>query len=462
MVGKMSDYLIIGNGVAGKKAAETIRGLDKSGSITVVSSENHDFYYRPQLPSFVAGKVEKERLFDNQGRFYEENNIDLLLGTKAVNVLPFKNRVVFDNGSSLEYGKLLLSPGGRLKQRVYPGGEGTSGVVGMKTLDDAAFIKGKIDRLKHALVIGESFLATYLVEALNEGGVSVTYILRNENLFPNLLDVDASAILERRLQLKGVNVLKDEDIREICVSDGSVNGVKTINDNFIECQLVGIADGLKPDIEFVRNAEIATGEGIFVDKQMRTNVPDIFAAGDAAMRISSGNNEMPQINIRWLKAWKQGIVAGKNMVGNNASYDDLECFASTRIYDVNLVSLGISNPCGGKYKIMTGKHAQIGKDIYKKIVLDNGKIVGALLVGDVAEASILMDAIAKEKMITDIDEGFVNQMFGAGIQLKPNSCVVCPVCKLDILSDSLLKEGSLIGCPACGIDINLKENMVQL
>ena len=451
----MSDYLIIGNGVAGRKAAETIRGLDKSGSITVVSSENHNFYYRPRLPGFVADKVVSESLFDNQGRFYKENNIDLLLGTKVVNVSPYKNRVTFDNGDSVEYEKLLLAPGGKLMQRVYPGGEGTDDVVGLKTLDDAAFIKGKIGELKHAVVIGDSFLATYLVEALNEGGVSVTYILRNGTLFPELIDAEASTILGKRLQLKGVNLLKGEDIKEICVSGGAVNGIKTINDDFIECQLVGIADGLKPDIEFIKNADVATGEGIFVDKQMRTNVPNIFAAGDAAMRISSVNNDMPQINIRWLKAWKQGIVAGRNMVGDSASYEDLECFASSRIYGVNLVSLGISNPCEGKYKIMNGKPSQIDENIYKKIVLDNKKIVGALLVGDVTGASTLMKAIAEEKMITDLDEGFVKQIFETGSQSDLNSSIVCPVCKLDILLESGLKDGKFIGCPACGSEISL-------
>ena len=459
----MIDYLIIGNGVAGKKALETIRGIDKSGTITVVSDENHHFYYRPQLPEFIADKIEERSLFANAEDFYKKNNVETLFGVKATSVSPHKNQVVLENGNVLEYKKLLLAPGGRLKQKKYPGAEKTEDVIGLKTLNDAIAIKNKIKETKQVVIVGDSFFAAHLVKSFNERGVAVTYIMREGRLFPEIIDADASKVLEIRLQTKGIKLLKNIDIKEIAVRKGLIYGVKTTDDKFIECQLVGIADGLKPDIEFIKDRGIATGEGIFVDRNMRTNCTDIFAAGDAALLLNSGYSDMPQINIRWLKAWKQGIVSGRNMVGEDAVYDDVECYASTQVYDTDLVSIGISNPMNGKYKIMRGEYPHPDIDVYKKLVLFNEKIVGALLVGDVREASAIMKAIIEEKMVSEIDKKLLKQMFDMNYRLSPYRGIICPVCKLEILLDPNLKEGDMLNCPACGIDIKLtKERMSNI
>ena len=452
----MIDYLIIGNGVAGRKAAETIRGIDNAGSIRIVSDEKHSFYYRPQLPEFIAGKVSERALFGKGEKFYNDNKIDLMLGVKAVNVTPQKNQVDLDNGESVEYKKLLLATGGVLRQKMYPCSDKTTDVIGLKTLNDANFIKEKIKDVKHAVVVGKSFLATFLIEAINEKGVEVTYIIREDRILPDQIDADASRILEQRLQLKGVKLLKEIDIKEISVRNGSVYGVHTTKDKFIECQLVGVADGLRPDIGFIKDRGIATGEGVFVDKEMRTNVSNIFAAGDVATLFNSGYPDMPQINIRWLKAWKQGITAGKNMAGEKDQYDDLECFASTQIYDIDMVSIGVSNPVNGKYKIMTGEYPHPEIDVYKKLVLENDTIVGALLIGNVLEAGAIMKAVKDGKKISEVDKTLIKQMFDLNYRLSPYHGIVCPVCKLQISLDPDVKEGAIINCPACGIEIKVK------
>lgn len=452
----MIDYLIIGNGVAGKKAAETIRNTDKSGTITIVSEEKHSFYFRPQLPEFITGKVKETSLFAQSSKFYTEKNIDLQLGVKATKVVSQKNQVVLDNGDILEYKKLLLAPGGHLVQRKYPGAEKTDDVVGLKTIDDAIFIKNKIADIKHAIVIGDSFLSTFLVEAFKEAGVSVTYILRQDRLFPELIDADASKILEQRIKQKGITILKEIDIKEIDVRNGSIYGIHTTDDKFIECQMVGITDGLKPDVEFIKDSGIAYGDGVFVDREMKTNVNNVYAAGDAVLQLNSGHIDTPQINIRWLKAWKQGIVAGQNMAGGNSAFNDIECFASTQIYNIDMVSIGVSNPVNGKYTIMRGDYPSPEIDVYKKLVLENDVVVGALLIGNVLEASALMKAILEGKTVPEIDKDLIKQMFDLNYRISPYHGVVCPVCKLQISLDADAKKGSVINCPACGIEIKVK------
>lgn len=456
----MIDYLVIGNGVAGRKAMETIRRFDTSGTVTVVSEEPHHFYYRPQLPDFIAGKVQERSLFADGQKFYSKNNIDTLFGVRAAKVLPHRNEVMLENGKSLQYRRLLLSPGGRMTQESYPGADNTDDIVGLKTLDDAIAIREKAKDVRQAVVAGDSFIATYLVKALNELGISVTYIIQEDHLFPDAIDSDASALLEMRLKLKGVNLIKSCRIEEIEVRKGSVYGVKITGNQFVECQLIGVADGLAPDIEFVRESGIAAGMGVFVDRCMQTNISGVFAAGDAALLLNSGHDDMPQINIRWLKAWKQGMVAGANMAGHDAVYDDIECFASTQIYDIDMVSMGISNPINGKYRIMRGEYPHPETDVYKKLVLDNGKLVGALLIGSVREGSALMKAIIEEKMVSDIDRTLIKQMFDMNYRLSPYHGIICPVCKLEILLEPNSKEGDLLNCPACGIEIRLTGAMM--
>ncbi len=452
----MIDYLIVGNGVAGKKAAETIRNIDKTGSITIISEEKSNFYYRPQLPEFIAGKVTEKSLFARNDKFYTEKNIDLQLGVKAQKITTQKNLVELDNGKSLEYKKLLLAPGGRLMQRNYPGAEKTDDVVGLKTIDDAIHIKNKIIEAKHAVVIGESFLASFLVEAFNEKGMEVTFLVREDRLFHNLIDADASNILEQKLKLKGINILKETDIKEIDVRKGSVYGIHTTNDKFIECQVVGIADGLKPDIDFIQNSDIATGNAIFVNNDMTTNINNVYAAGDATTQLNSGHSDTPQINIRWLKAWKQGIVAGQNMAGGKASFNDIECFASTQIYNIDMVSIGVSNPVNGKYKIMRGEYPHPEIDVYKKLVIENDVVVGALFIGNVLESSAIMKAILEGRKIDEVDKTLLKQMFDLNYRISPHRGIVCPLCKLQITLDPDTKAGSIINCPACGIEIKVR------
>ncbi len=451
----MVDYLIIGNGVAGQKAAETIRQNDNDGSVAIVSNEDCYFYYRPQLPKFIAGKVKERALFAKTKSFYEGNNIDLKLGAKAKKIIPDKNQVELDNGETIEYGKLLLTPGGKLISKNYPGSDKTDDVIGLKTFNDANNIKEKLKDVKNAVVIGDSFLATFLTEAFNEHGVSVTYIIRNDRLFPELIDVDASKLLELRFQLKGINLVKGTDIKDISVRNGSVYGLNTTDGKFIDCQLIGIADGLEPDIQFLTDSGINLDEGILVDGSMKTNVPNIFAAGDAT-QLGTGDKSMPQINVRWLKAWKQGIVAGRNMTGANENYDEFDCFASTQIYGVDMVSIGISNPTNGKYKIMRGDYPHPDIDVYKKLVLEDETIVGALLVGSVHEATALAKAISGKKKVSEVDQTLIKQLFDLHYVTTPHRGVICPVCKLQMSLGPNVKPGDTVTCPACGIEIKVK------
>ncbi|MBW2252488.1 MAG: FAD-dependent oxidoreductase, partial [Deltaproteobacteria bacterium] len=327
----MAEHVIIGNGVAGIKAAETIRKLDSNCKITMVGDEDYAFYYRPQLPEFVAGKIEEERLWGKKKDFYEKNNIISHLGKTVTGIKPDTNEVILKDDTTINYDSLLIATGGSIKRRNYPGSDLNGGIVQLKTIDDAKNIKDKVKSAKSAVVVGEDFLTLALAEALHSSGLEVTYLLRGERLWPEIMDKDASEILMLRLKEKGIKIKQETDIKEVYVKNKLVHGIITTDDELIDCQVLGIVDKLQPSIEFLNESSINTGNGVLVNNKMLTNFDNIYAAGDVAQLPADLDSEIPEINVRWLKAWRQGQVAGANMAGSNAEYDDVSSISATQI-----------------------------------------------------------------------------------------------------------------------------------
>ena len=457
----MAEYVIIGNGVAGIKAVEQIRKSDSDGKITMVGEENYPFYYRPQLPGYISGSVDEGKLWGKKKSFYEDNGVTLLLGKKAVKVKDSKNEVVLSDETAIHYDSLLIATGGSIKSREYPGGDLNGGIVQLKTIDDAKNIKERVKGAKNAVVVGEDFLTLSLVEALNKSGIGVTYLLRGDRLWPDVMDKDASKVLEIKLSEKGIKIEHETDIKEIVIKDKAVQGVVTTNDVFVECQIVGAIDKLKPNMDFLSDSGVNVSDGILVNNNMRTNIDNIYAAGDVAQLTNDTEEDIPKINIRWLKAWRQGQVAGENMTGKDSEYDDVSCVSSTQVCGVDLVSIGVSNPLNGGYKIMRGDYPHPEIDVYKKLVLKNDAVVGALFVGNVLEAGEITKVIRNKIKYSDIDEALLKQMFDFNYPVSPFRGFLCPVCKLELSTPSDAKVGDKIVCPACGIELKVTERMLK-
>ncbi len=458
----MAEHVIIGNGVAGVKAAETIRKQDADCKITLVGDENYAFYYRPQLPQFVSGKIGEGRLWGKKKDFFENNNILLRLGKTVTAITPDKNEIVLTDDSKINYDTLLIATGGSIKSKGYPGCESGEGIVQLKTIDDAKNIKERVKNAKSAVVIGEDFLTLSLVEALISSGLDVTYLVPGDRLWPEIMDKDASEILSLRLKEKGIKTKYETDIKEVYVKNGSIHGIITTNEELIDCQILGIVDKLQPNIDFLNGNGVDIDNGVLVNNNMRTNVDNIYAAGDVAQLSADPDPGIPEINVRWLKAWRQGQVAGANMVGNDTVYDDVVSISSTQICGIDIVSIGASNPLNGDFKIMRGEYPHPEIDVYKKLVLKNDIVVGALFVGNVLEANEITKVIKSKKNVSDIDKTLLKQMFDLNYRFSHFRGFLCPVCKLELPIPPDAKVGDKITCPACGIELKINEKMLKL
>ena len=201
-------YLIIGGGIAGTTAAETIRRLDPSGSIGIVSDEPHRLYSRVMLskPNFFLGKIPFEQIWLKKESWYAESGIKFIAGKRAVRVDASKKIVTLDDGMPLEYEKLLLALGGCARKWGIPGSD-KRGVFYLRTLDDTRAIISAIKTGRKATTIGGGFISFEMCEMLRMAGIAVTLILREPYYWQPLLDEPSGRMIERALKVVGVEIL---------------------------------------------------------------------------------------------------------------------------------------------------------------------------------------------------------------------------------------------------------------
>jgi nitrite reductase (NADH) large subunit len=440
----MPHYVILGNGVAGTKAATAIRSASPTATITILSADDSPFYLRPKLADFVAGKVQRDALAARKPDFYSQNKLDLRLGTEVTGVDATSHRLSLANGTSLPYDFLLIAAGGRPLPASFPGAD-LDGMISLKTLADAQSLKGRLANAKRVVVVGESLLGLEMARACRQSGLAVTYLLRGRRFWPEILDDDAADLVERRLQDNDVVLVRNASIMEALGSGGRLRYVITNDGATLQCDLLCLGLGLQPDIGFLQGSGIATSKGVLVDEFMTTNLPDVFAAGDAVEQTSG-------LDYGWLRAWEQGALAGANMTGAKKRYSRVPIL-SMQAFGLDLMAIGQSNPQGSEYRSLSNDPAQAG--VYKKLVLKDDEVVGALLVGDIGDASAVERLVREKALIGKVDPALTKRLFDPYYWQTSGQEILCPVCKFGIRLGTEAKAGDTITCPICGEEFTL-------
>jgi NAD(P)H-nitrite reductase large subunit len=449
----MARYLIIGGGVSGVQAAETIRKRDQRGDIAIIGDEPEGFYYRPQLADFAGGSIPEERLQAKPVGFFQEAKIRLALGRRATAVRPAEHRVELDDGSVERYDRLLMATGARPRKAQVPGVE-LRGVHYLQTLADARALAEDAGRAQAAVVAGENSIGLEIARALLARGVKVSYLVRGERFWPEMLDADAGQIVEQHLEGRGIRLLRGEDLRAILGADGRAEKIVTSTDHVIPADIVGLSFGLEANAALASTAGIEVNRGILVDDKLATSARDVYAAGDVtqAPELTSGEKVR---SFGWLAAWRQGQVAGENMAGGSAGAADHVRTLQVQILDMDFVAMGQNNPSPG-----TGlrKESAVFPDagVYKSVVRRNGTLVGATFLGNVAEAAAIEHLIRAKADVSELDPGIHRQMFDEFSLRSVIVGVLCPVCKLAVPLGAGAKEGDVVTCPVCGVELRLE------
>ncbi len=415
----MAHYLIIGNGAAGLSAAEAIRRRDKSGRITIVSKEPYPLYSRPGIAYLVLGRVSEQQLITRPLTFYQEHDIDLHFG--AVTRLDIQAQTAWlDNGDVLSYDVCLLATGSSAVRPRLPGID-LDGVVTFDTLDDAKTVIAKGRRAKAAVVVGGGITAMELAEGFRHQRTTTHLLLRRDRIWPRLFDEHESAIIERQIRHEGIKLHYRTEIAEILGAKGKVKGVLLKDGSTIKCQAVGIAIGVRPNLQLVKESGIKLDRGVIVNDFMQSSHPTLFAAGDVAQvydRWTKGH----QLDVLWPSAINEGRTAGHNMVDvamgrpPDQPYRKGSPFNAAMLFGVHLSVIGrvgsgmaeeeeqsmyyLSRGSSFVWTMpLTGNHHSAWDShglTSVRIAIVDGRIIGALLLGNQSLADPLRQLIENE------------------------------------------------------------------
>jgi NADPH-dependent 2,4-dienoyl-CoA reductase/sulfur reductase-like enzyme/Fe-S-cluster-containing hydrogenase component 2/CRP-like cAMP-binding protein len=374
-VDRSLSYVIVGNGIAGVTAAEELRAADPSGAITIIADELFPVYYRPALKDYLAGRINEQKLWARPANFYHQQRIHFVPG-HAVGIQAQQQIVQLHNGQAIGYDRLLLAHGARARQLVCPGSH-LAGVMTLRTVPDYQQVLQRLAHARRIVICGSGTLALESAEALCHLGYEVVHLLRYSTVWPEVLDATASDIVLHEERQAGIDVRCEEEIAEIVGNNGLVSEVITTRGERIACDMVLIAIGIEPSIDFVRASGIACGRGIQVDAAMRTNVPTIFAAGDV-VEIAGADGRARVIG-QWYPAIQQARIAAHSMLGKVSTKLDGQLYNATFLYGLDFVSIGQTS-----VPQATGCHELIADPqprTYHKINFQQNVPVGALFLG---------------------------------------------------------------------------------
>jgi nitrite reductase (NADH) large subunit len=368
-----SNFIIIGNGIAGLSAAETIRANDKTSRILIVSLEKYLTYFRIKLCELIGKEI--KNIYMHSEKWYKEKNIELKLNCTVRQILDKKNIIVLDNGEEISYDKLIIATGS--SSNIPPiKGVDLRNVFSIRCIDDIKNINNVVKHARTAAVIGGGLLGLEAAYNLNKANIHTTLIERNDRILHRQLDQNGSFIYEQRIKDLGIDVIKNEIVSEI-EGTNKVHSIITKSNKILQTDLIVIAAGINPNTNFLQGCNIDYEKYITVNEYMETSVDNIYAAGDVAS--FQGKN----LSL-WTVSLEQGKIAGHNSsVKKNQHKEYMQKLPPYFLNSMNtkLYSLGDINDTDD-----TITFEDPSEFIYHKLFFKNNIIVGAILIGKTKNA----------------------------------------------------------------------------
>jgi NAD(P)H-nitrite reductase large subunit len=432
-------YLIIGNGAAGVSAAEIIRKRDSYGRITIVTDEPYLFYSRPGIAYYISGQLPEKQLFSRSANFYKANRIKLVYG-RITQLDTHRHLAYLKNGDPITYNVLLVATGASAVSPPFPGRE-LDGVLTFDSLDDAKRVIRYGKRAKTAVIVGGGITAMELAEGLNHLGAKTHLIQRKDRIWSRLFDEWESTLVDQKIRQEGITIHYNDEIVEILGKRGRVGGVRLRSGKVIRCQVVGVAIGVKPNLQLVEDLPIAKDKGILVNPYLRSEDPTLFAAGDVAqVRDRWTNNH--QLDVLWPSAINEGRAAGHNMVdcahGIEPSfiYQKDSPFNAALLFGMHLTVIGhvsgripkkqsaqnmtapveTSYLSRGESQVWTAPFTSRHRSAWDikgpnslRIVMDSGRLVGAIILGNQQLADPLRQFIERDVDLSNYEQAMLSE-----------------------------------------------------
>jgi NAD(P)H-nitrite reductase large subunit len=337
----MEHVVIIGNGISGVTAARHIRKLtDKK--ITIISSETEHFFSRTALMYIYMGHMKYEHTKPYEDYFWKKNRIELKQGfVKAV--LPKQKELVFSNGDTLNYDKLIIAVGSKSNKFGWPGQDldGVQGLYSKQDLDSLEKYAPNNKVCKRAVIVGGGLIGIELAEMLNTRNIPVTFLVRENSFWNGVLPQGESEMLNRHIKNHHIDLRLGMNLKEILSDENGKVRAVVIPETGEElpCDLVGLTAGVSPNIDFLKDSGIELGRGVKVNRHLETNIKDIYAIGDCAEQHEPIGNRR-SIEAVWYTGRMMGETLAQTICGNPLEYKPGHWFNSAKFFDIEYQTYG--------------------------------------------------------------------------------------------------------------------------
>lgn len=401
--------VILGNSTVAVAAVEAIRSIDNmENKITVVSNEPFFTYSHPLLPNYLVGEVEEdeEKFSYRRKGFYEQNKLNTILGDAAVSIDKNAKIVELKSGKEIAYDRLIVATGGI---PIVPPMEGVNleNVFTFTNLTEVKKFKTALPNIKKCVVVGGGLIGTRLTEKLSIYGVETYLIELLERLVVLALDDYGAGLIRKELEKAGGHIITGDSVKSI-LGEKKVCGVKLASGKEISCDAVAIAIGVRPNMDIAKNAGLEVGRGgVITDEYMRTSDPNIFSGGDIVETYDLTSNQRRSIPILPI-AYAQGEVAGLNILNREVKFKGGFPMNSMKIGGIEFISMGTVNP-EKDAEIIERKY---DNGDYKKFIIKNNCLSGAIFIGDIEKAGMFNWMIKERFNVKRIKDYFLKEDFG--------------------------------------------------
>jgi 3-phenylpropionate/trans-cinnamate dioxygenase ferredoxin reductase subunit len=324
--GTRPTFVIIGAGLAGAKAAETLRAEGFDGRVVLIGEEPERPYERPPLSKgYLRGEADREKTFVHDESFYADQRIELRTATEVRSIHPDRHTVALGGGEELTYDRLLLATGAAARQLQVPGAE-LPGVHTLRSLADADVLARSLERADSVVVIGAGWIGTEVAASARQLGHHVAMVAPGAVPLERVLGAEVGDIYRTLHADHGVDLYLQNGVDSIHGGE-RVDAVHLTDGSRLSADLVVVAVGATPRVGLARDAGLEVGDGIVVDSHLRTNAPDVFAAGDAATAFHPDLDTHIRVE-HWANALHQGPAAARNMLGIATPYTRIPYFFS--------------------------------------------------------------------------------------------------------------------------------------
>ncbi len=338
---------------------------------------------------YIGNQIRKPELVLVSGSFYEKYKVQTVFGRRVQAVDPVNQQIHLDGRSRLNYDNLLIASGASARTLDNVDSDALKYVSTLRTITDADKIKSISAKAEKVVVTGAGLVSLQTIKSIIGKGHDITLVVGSGQVLSQQMDKESAFIIQKKLVDNGVKILFGRGVTHIYKNRGQAQAVTTYGET-LPADLVVVGKGVRPNIKMVKDTSLKTNYGILVDNQMRTNMENIYAAGDVAEAKNDISGESEVVGT-WFNACAQGETAGFNMAGRATLRKGQFRENVTTILGVVVASIGLSRPAYGRYQEL--RYTDFRRGELRKLYLDGSRIVGALLIGQAYDAGVIKHCI---------------------------------------------------------------------